>query len=237
MALGGVSDLVLISWIFLSLGGAAIIGILAKKYGAWIGISAIASLAVISNVLAAAKVVAFPFGLSAPAGILAYMMSFFLMDVLNEFYGPQTAKQGAYAGIISQMLTVPLIWLALNWPAAPFFPEAKSAAANASLSLSPQLFAAAIIAFAASSMLNIALFAAIKKKTGNAMLWLRNKCSTITAIFVSNMIFIPIGYYAAGFPIAKMIRGHSTVQIIIALIDTIFIYAVVYFAKRDYENK
>jgi len=231
------SDIILFSWIILSLAGAAVIGLLTKKYGAWIGISAIASLAVISNVLASAKVVVFPFGLSAPAGILAYMMSFFLMDVLNEFYGPKTAKQGVYAGVIAQLITVPLIWLMLSWPAAPFVPAEKVAAANMALGLSPQLFGAAIVAFAVSALLNVALFAAIRKRTGDAMLWLRNKGSTITAIFVSNLIFIPLGYYGTGFPITKMIGGHSAVQVIIALIDTAFIYLVVHFAKTKAWNE
>jgi len=221
------SDIIIFLWIILSLAVASIMGLLAKKYGSWIGISALAGLAVISNVLASAKIVKFPFGLHAPAGIIAYMLTFFLMDVLNEIYGKKEALKGAYAGIIAQLVTVPLIWLTLIWDAAPFMTKEKISAATIALGLSPRLFIVGLLSFFIGSMLNVYLFDMLRKATKGALLWLRSKVSTITGIFVSNIIFIPLGYYGTGVPIANMIKGHSLVQIMIALLDTFFVYFVV----------
>jgi len=224
--------LLILIWILLCLTGASIIGIFTKKYGSWIGISALAGLAVISNVLASAKIIAFPFGLSAPAGIIAYALSFFLMDLINEFYGKKEAMKGVYAGIIAQLITIPMIWIVLQWPAAPFMTSVQVNATNIALGLSPKLFIVSLIAFSIASIINIYLFALLKKSTHGALLWLRSKVSTISAIFVSNLIFIPIGYYGTGAPILNMIIGHSTVQITIAIIDTLFMYIVVYLIKN-----
>lgn len=227
------SELIIFLWICLCLFGATVIGILAKKYGSWVGIAVVAGLAVISNVLASAKIVVFPFNLHAPAGIIAYAMSFFLMDVLNEFYGKKEALKGVYAGIISQLLTVPLIWLTLQWPAAPLMTQEKIIAANIALGLSPRLFVMSTFAFAIASLLNVYLYNKLKQSTHGALLWLRNNVSTITAVFASNLIFIPLGYWGTGFPILNMIKGHSLVQIMIAVIDTVFIYLIVLFFKNE----
>ncbi len=96
-----------ISWLLVALSLASVTAYLAKKYGSWIGISVIASLAVVSNVLASAKIISFPFGLHAPAGIIAYCLTFFLSDLMNEFFGPKVARQGVYAGLLSQIVAIP----------------------------------------------------------------------------------------------------------------------------------
>jgi queuosine precursor transporter len=225
-------DIIIILWIVGSLFLASLIALAGKKYGSWLTISAVASLAVISNVLASAKIVEFPFGLHSPAGILAYSILFFLIDTLNEFYGPKEARKAMVAGIVGQLITVPLIWLVLQWPAASIMTPEKIEAASIALGLSPQLFVASIIAFTIASNLNIKLYSFLKNKTHNTHIWLRNNISTITAIFVSNLIFIPLGYWESGLPILKMIQGHSSVQILIAVIDTVFIYFLLYSMKK-----
>jgi uncharacterized integral membrane protein (TIGR00697 family) len=230
------NDFIILLWILVCLGGASAIAVLTKKFGSWIGISVLAGLAVISNVLASAKIIVFPFGLSAPSGIVAYALSFFLMDMLNEFYGRKEAMKGVYAGIISQLLTVPLIWLTLQWPAAPFMPADKVLAANVALGLSPWIFIVGVFAFSVASILNIIIFDFLRKATHGALLWFRSKASTITAIFAANLIFIPLGYYGTGSPILTMIKGHSIVQIMIAILDTIFMYLVIFIIKNG-KNK
>ena len=226
------NDLVIFSWIVSCLVGATFIGILARRFGSWLGIAVLAGLAVISNVLASAKIVLFPFHLHAPAGIIAYAMSFFLMDILNEIYGKREAMKAAFAGIIAQLVTVPLIWLTLKWPAAPFMTPEKIKATIIALGLSPRLFVTSVIAFAFASLLNIYLFNLLKEATHGALLWLRNNVSTITAIFAANLIFIPLGYMKTDLPILNMIKGHSMVQVMIALIDTLFIYFIVFLFKH-----
>jgi len=225
-------ELIILFWIILVLAGASIIGILTKKFGSWLGISVVAGIGVISNVLASAKILQFPFGLSAPAGIIAYALSFFLVNIINEYYGRKEALKAVYAGIISQLVTVPIIWITLQWPAAGFMTIDQVNAANIALELSPRLFIVGVLAFGIASLLNVYLFDLLKKSTKNSLLWLRSKVSTISSILTANLIFIPLGYLGTGFPIINMIEGHSIVQIIIAIIDTFFLYMVVFLIKK-----
>ena len=225
-------ELLILFWILLVLAGASVIGILTKKFGSWLGMAVVAGLGVVSNVLASAKILEFPLGLSAPAGIIAYALSFFLVNIINEYYGRKEAFKAVYAGIISQIITVPIIWITLQWPAAGFMTEAQINAANIALGLSPKLFIVGVLAFGIASLLNVYLYDLLKKSTKNSMLWLRSKVSTITAILTANLIFIPLGYLGTGFPILNMIEGHSIVQIIIAIIDTFFLYIVVLLIKK-----
>jgi hypothetical protein len=109
-----------------------------------------------------------------------------------------------------------------------------------SFGLAPRLFLAGVAAFFAADMLNIFIFTRVKNRTGKKMLWLRSKTGTVTAILAANLIFIPLGYWGSGFPVFNMIYSHAIVQIIIAVIDTFFLYAVFWYARRwfsDEKNK
>ncbi len=218
-----------ISLLFIIFGliSASVVAILAKKKGEWLSISAIAGLTLLSNILASANILKFPFGVTAPAGLLAYSLAFFLMDITNEISGPGIAKRGIYSGLTITCLGVILIWLMLIWPPAPFIKEERIKSANEILGLTPRLFGAGLLSYFAGSFINIIIYNKIKQATKGTKLWLRNNASTITGIFTSNLIFIPLGYYGTSFPVGKMIIGHTIAQITIALIDTIFIYAVV----------
>ncbi|MFC1454928.1 queuosine precursor transporter [Candidatus Undinarchaeota archaeon] len=223
------SEFIVFLWIATAFLGVSLLAIVSRKSGHWILFSAIAGLGVIANVLASAKIIQFPFGLHVPAGILAYMLSFFLLDILSEFKGKKIALHAIYGSLAAQAISISLIWLMLIWPPASFMTAERVIAVDMVLGLSPRLFIAGLLAFAVSSVLNVLIFNAIKSKTGKKLLWLRNNTSTITSILVANLIFIPLGYYGTPFPVMKMIKGHAIVQIIIAMIDTLFIYFVLYY--------
>lgn len=219
-------------WIIIALSIMSVAAYFSRRFGYWIIFSMIAGLGVTANVLASAKIIMFPFGLHAPAGILAYMMVFFLLDVLDEFEGKKLALHAIYGGLLAQLAAIFLIWATLIWPAAPFMSQTQVEAANIALGLSPRLFLAGIIAFAVSSILNVLLYTKLKEVTKGTKLWLRNNASTITSVLASNLIFLPLGYLGTGLPILKMIKGHSIIQILIALMDTIFLYLIIHYSRN-----
>lgn len=223
---------IVLLWVIIAFCIMSVTAYLSRKFGHWMIFSMIAGLGVIANVLASAKIIMFPFDLHAPAGILAYMMIFFLLDVLSEFEGKKVAIHAIYGSLLAQMACAFLIWVTLLWPAAPFVTPEKVAAADLALGLSPRLFIAGLIAFSVASMVNVLVYSKIKEVTKGAKLWLRNNTSTITSVFASNLIFLPLGYIGTGLPVLKMIKGHSLIQILIALIDTLFLYLVVTYSRN-----
>jgi len=217
----------IILWIILSMSLCTALVIVFRKEGGWIVFSVVSGLGVLANVLASAKVLAFPFGMSVPAGIIAYTLTFFLIDYLAEKKGPALARKAVYGSLAAQAVAVFIIYITLQWPAASFMSKQQVDSFSASFNLSPRLFLAGFIAFSIASLLNIAVFVLVREKTGPKMLWLRSKASAITAIITANLIFIPLGYYGTGFPLLSMMCSHAIVQVAVAIIDTVFLYLLV----------
>jgi len=76
---------------------------------------------VISEVLAA-KIVAF-YEIYVPAGVLAYAVTFTITDIIGEVWGKDYAKQVVFAGFLSLVVIILLIWIATLLPAAPFWKD------------------------------------------------------------------------------------------------------------------
>jgi uncharacterized integral membrane protein (TIGR00697 family) len=185
-------------------------------------------LAVLSNIMGSAKILSMPIGLTAPAGIIPFMLSFFLIDVINEFFSERDARESVISGLIAVGVSVLVIEAVLLWRPAPFSPEGFGEL----FALSPRLFIASLLSFGASSYLNVVIYSAIRDRTGKRAMWFRENISTIVSVLVSNLVFLPAGYYGTGYPVLNMIAGHTVTQTIIALLDTPFIYSVKHIYER-----
>lgn len=187
-------------------------------------IALIPCLAVLSNIMGSARILSMPFNLSVPAGIVPFMLSFFLIDVINEFFNEKDARDAVISGLIAVGISVLVIWVSILWSPASFSPEGFAEM----MALTPGLFFAALLSFGVSSYVDILIYSAIRKRTGKNVLWLRENVSTIVSIITANLIFLPIGYYGTGYPLLNMMAGHTVAQVIIALLDTPFIYCIRY---------
>lgn len=64
-----------------------------------------------------------------------------------------------------------------------------------------------------------------KKKTKGKHLWWRNNASTLVSQFLDSVIFVFIAFYGI-FDVVPLIIGNYVVKIIIALVDTPFMYGI-----------
>lgn len=219
--------IIVLFWIVVSLAGATIVAVLGERYGREITIGAVAGLAVLANILASAKVIDFSLLGIAPAGIIAWSLIALILDITNELHGPKEARKLILSGFVVQLLAVVLIWIALVWDPASFVTAEQSNAVWTVLSMTPRIFVAALAAFLISNLFDVYLFSRIKKKTKGRYLWLRSKASTFVSLFISNVIFISLAFTGTEMPVIPMIFGHFNIQVVIAIIDTIFLYAAV----------
>jgi hypothetical protein len=187
-------------------------------------IALISCLAVLSNIMGSARILSMFFNLSVPAGIVPFMLSFFLIDVINEFFSEKDARDAVISGLVAVGISILVIWVSILWSPAPFSPEGFAEI----MALTPRLFLAGLLSFGVSSYIDIFLYSTIRNRTGKNALWLRENVSTIVSIITANLIFLPIGYYGTGYPLLNMMAGHTVAQIIIALLDTPFMYGVSY---------
>jgi uncharacterized integral membrane protein (TIGR00697 family) len=184
---------------------------------------------VISSVLAS-KIINI-FGLFVPAGVLAYCITFVVTDVISEMWGKERAGRVVFSGFITLLATFLLIRLALAWDAAPFWRGQE--AFSTVLGSTSRIIIASFIAYLASQYHDVWAFHIWKKVTGEKHLWLRNTASTVVSQFIDTLIFITIAFYGT-MPVLPLIKGQYFVKVLIALLDTPFVYLVVMLIRREH---
>ena len=184
---------------------------------------------VISSVLAS-KIISI-FGLFVPAGVLAYCITFVVTDVISEIWGKERAKWVVFSGFIALVVTFLLIRIVLTWDAAPFWREQK--AFSTILGSTSRIIIASFIAYLVSQYHDVWAFHIWRKLTGERHLWLRNTASTVVSQFIDTLIFITIAFYGT-MPVLPLMKGQYFIKVLIALLDTPFVYLVVILIRRGY---
>jgi hypothetical protein len=180
----------------------------------------------ISAVLAA-KIISV-WGLSVPAGVLAYALTFICTDVISEIWGKQTARLVVWSGFAALVLVLVLIQLALYWPAAGFWALQQEFAAI--LGATPRIILASLSAYLCSQLFDVHVFHFWKRLTKARHLWLRNNFSTALSQLLDSFIFISIAFYGQ-MPILPMIWGQWLVKLGIAILDTGLVYLLVWYLR------
>jgi uncharacterized integral membrane protein (TIGR00697 family) len=184
---------------------------------------------VISSVLAS-KIISI-FGLFVPAGVLAYCITFVVTDVISEIWGKGRANRVVFSGFIALLVTFLLIRIALAWDAAPFWTEEK--AFSSVLGSTSRIIIASFIAYLVSQFHDVWAFHIWRRVTRERHLWLRNTASTVVSQFIDTVIFITIAFYGT-MPVFPLIKGQYLIKVLIALLDTPFVYLVVILIRRGY---
>lgn len=218
------SYLVVGLWMLGSLSVGLISALLAKYYGKEALTSGFLALLLMSNIVAV-KIVGFgPW--NVPAAILIYSSTFLVTDLLTEFYGLKEAQKTVMFGFFANLVMVLSIWIALSWSAAPFWMD--QAAMETILGLVPRIVVASMIGYLISQNFEVLVFHFWKTRFEGKRLWARNNLTSMVTMFIDTVIFIPLAFYGT-MPtsiITDLIIGQYIVKIIVAAIDTVFIYLV-----------
>jgi uncharacterized integral membrane protein (TIGR00697 family) len=198
----------------------SITSVIARKYGVEYIIGMYAALIVVANILAS-KIVIFA-GLTVPAAVIVYASSFLLTDMLSEFYGKDMARKAVWAGFLANIMLVISVYIAIVWEGAPFWGNQE--AFETVLKNTPRIVFASMVAYLISQHHDVISYHWWMGRFPQH-LWLRNNASTIVSQALDSVIFITLAFYGV-FPIIPMIIGQYTVKLLIALMDTPFIYTV-----------
>ncbi|MBU7043138.1 MAG: queuosine precursor transporter [Theionarchaea archaeon] len=210
----------IVLWILLTLALVTGTSVVARKYGVEYMIGMYCALIVVANILAS-KIVVFA-SFTVPAAVIVYASSFLLTDMLSEFYGKEQARKAVWAGFMANIMLVVSVYIAIIWQGAPFW-ENQSAFETV-LKNTPRIVAASMIAYLVSQHHDVISYHWWKKRFPEH-LWLRNNASTVVSQALDTVIFISLAFYGI-FPIGTMIVGQYVVKLLIALLDTPFIYTV-----------
>ncbi len=166
------------------------------------------------------------FGLQTTAGNVLYAASFLVTDILSEKHGRKAAQKAVWIGLFTTVVfligTQELIMLKPNDT------DIMDPAMQQLFGLVPRVSIGSIVGYACSQTIDVFLYHAIWKKTGDSkrMLWLRNCGSTLTSQAIDTVVFTTIAFFGI-YPTKVFISILLTTYLfkaIVALCDTPFVY-------------
>jgi uncharacterized integral membrane protein (TIGR00697 family) len=200
--------------------------------------------ALVTAQLTAAKVLALPLPTELPVvgatvflpgAALAYALTFFASDCYSELYGRYAAQIMVNVAFALNFVVLLLVWSTIQAPARnPEF----AATFEAALAPSANIVLGSLLAYLVSQNWDVVVFHKIREFTGRDRLWLRNLASTASSQAIDTVIFIVIAFYLAprllgigdASPtsvLVSLIVGQYLLKLLIAVVDTPFVYLVV----------
>ena len=179
-------------------------------------------------------------------GTILFASTYLCTDILAEHYGRAAARRGVWIGFAALLLFTAVMMLTLGF--APL--TAADAGAEMAWALPfhghlealftpiPAFFAAGMAAYLLSQYHDIWLYQLLSRLTGKRHLWLRNNASTWISGLIDNTVFSvlawvvfaadPIGWQPLIF---TFILGTYLLRVVVALLDTPFVYAARWLAR------
>lgn len=211
-----------------------------KFFGMKKTLSILFAVSLITANITASKIAFFdiPFlgGAAIPAGFVAIGAAFIFTDLIGEFYGEEEARKTVNATVIGLVFSWLLIYVSIAFPAAPFYEYSE--AFETVLGGGAIIITASIITTLISQNIDVAVFHAVRERTGVGHKWMRNVFSTGISQLVDTTIFIVLGFFllpliiqGSGVPlvaIPAMIIGQYIAKMVVAIVDTPIFYIVTY---------
>jgi len=133
-------------------------------------------------------------------GVLPWPVVFLVTDLINEFYGYKAVKRLSWitSALIAYCFVVVIISMQIpaNTEISPN--TATDAEYNKVFGQSRWVIIGSITAFLVSQIMDATLFAWIKKRTGQRMIWLRSTGSTVVSQLFDSYIVLYIGFILPG---------------------------------------
>lgn len=170
--------------------------------------------------------------ISVSGSILIYSSTFLITDVMSELYG----KKFAHAAVVGTALCYPIVLLAtqftIHWEPSVFY--SNQSAFEEVMGFAGRVTIASLLSYMVSQTFDVWAFHAIRQRTGEGKLWLRNNGSTVGSQLLDTAIFYGIAFYGI-LPtdaLIKLIFAAYLLKLVIALVDTPFVYFVIWFVRR-----
>jgi uncharacterized integral membrane protein (TIGR00697 family) len=197
--------------------------------------------------LIAGKVTGIPLGsaeLAMSVGGIPFPLTFLLTDILNEFYGKRVVRRVTFLGFAMTALAFVMIHVAaaMPWLTGADQPDWKGLPPshwNSVFTGATQIQIASMIAYLTSQLLDISIFFAIKRWTGERALWLRATGSTVISQGIDTVLVTVIGFGSAmsNDVLIEMIGTAYLVKIVVAIGMTPVIYALHALIERTWGMK
>lgn len=181
----------------------------------------------------------FDWDTSVSVAIFVMPLLFTLTDVVVEVYGRARARSMVLNGMLIVVLLSLFTVLATSLPASDRSSWLESSF-DTVFTTSLRFAAAAIAAYAASELLDIAIFNRLRKRMHGRALWFRNNVSNFISQFIDSTVFVTIAFYVVGDSLganisflAGIILPYWLVRCALSLLETPLVYLGVYWLRAD----
>jgi len=180
------------------------------------------------------------FGMETSLGVILYSGIFFATDLLSEKYGKREGQRAVLLGFVASVIMVVMIYISLLFlpstvPEHVEFAKKIHNSIATIFNFTPLFVFGSLFAYLVTQSFDVWIFHYIKEKTQGKHLWLRNNASTISSQALDTVLYTlvvwwplsmgnydnPIDALQVAFQLALV---KYVFKVIIALIDTIFIY-------------
>lgn len=169
-------------------------------------------------------------------GILPYPITFLITDIISEIYGKKRANDIVIAGILASIFSMCIIYFANAVPATDWSPIKDILFAKVFGNTAIAVFAS-MLAYLLAQLVDIQIYHFWKHLTKGQHLWLRNNCSTFLSQLVDTctvlLLLCAFGEIAWDKFLGLLISGFLF-KILIAFIDTPFLYLSVYIFRKQF---
>lgn len=178
-------------------------------------------LLVLANIFASQVI--YIFGIPSTLALPLYAAIFLSTDIISEHWGKKKALKVIWMGFAAQILLLIISQLILLANVSNMSIQLNEAL-KIVFGFTPRIVFGSLIAYVISQNWDVWLFYKLKKKTHNKQIWLRNNASTISSQLIDSSIFITIAFYGIVPNILIFIISAWLLKILVALLDTPFIY-------------
>lgn len=155
---------------------------------------------IISNLIASKVFVVL--GITLPAAVIVFPISYILNDCLSEVYGYRRARLVIWLGFLMNFFVVLISQLAIMLPGAVFWQGDE--AFRSIFGATPRATIASLLAFLAGSTLNAWVMSRMKVSQQGRNFWLRAIVSSLVGECADSLIFIPIMFWTMGWQAVLM---------------------------------
>lgn len=184
----------------------------------------------ISNIIAGKIVVLL--GLTLPAAVILFPVTYIFGDVVTEVYGYHHARLIIWSGFLANLLMAAVFIITVRLPY-PGFWQGQSAYQTV-LGFTPRLVAASLLAYLLGEFSNSFVLSRLKLLCGGRWLWIRTIGSTLVGEALDTVVFIVLAFIGV-FPLpvlAGMLLGQYLWKVSYEIAATPLTYLVVGWVKR-----
>lgn len=184
----------------------------------------------VTSTLAGSKIFALPFGLTASATVLSYMLTFVILDSIAELYGRIYSRFVINLGLLGMAISAAYFQFAIMLPPAEFWNEQR--ALEVILGSSWRIWLGGWIAYVLSQYLDLWSFLKLKDMArGRGSLVFRAWASMLIGQLIDTSIFITVAFYGTD-PVGSIIIGQYLIKVVIATWASPLVWAAVVFGRK-----